>query len=325
MEQPTQGDQRIDALLARGVAGRGRPGPCNRPRWRCGCVPADPAARRGRQRTAPAQGPPLVLGPTPWPPPRPVGGWPCLACSVRSSASYSAWCAAIRWAIAARRHARINPAVLWQCDDQDEKYEGCLSFFDVRVPGPSPSVSSSPRSAVAEWGTPSIAASPASSSTRSITSTAASPATSSRRSCRWPGRQARACPGDRPTPAASGPGRRRPSRHERAGPPSSRARPRATRAERGRPAASTPSRGPTHGADLHYSDLSGANLSGADLHLADLTGSRLPAAGLISANLHQADLWTTILWHVRLDDADPRGVDLTGADLSRGPPATRAS
>jgi peptide deformylase len=30
--------------------------------------------------------------------------------------------------------ALINPAVVWQSQDQDEKYEGCLSFFDVRVP-----------------------------------------------------------------------------------------------------------------------------------------------------------------------------------------------
>jgi peptide deformylase len=34
--------------------------------------------------------------------------------------------------------ALINPIVLWQSDDQDEKYEGCLSFFDVRVPVPRP-------------------------------------------------------------------------------------------------------------------------------------------------------------------------------------------
>jgi peptide deformylase len=32
----------------------------------------------------------------------------------------------------------INPTILWQSDDQDEKYEGCLSFFDVRVPVPRP-------------------------------------------------------------------------------------------------------------------------------------------------------------------------------------------
>jgi peptide deformylase len=32
----------------------------------------------------------------------------------------------------------INPIVLWQSEDQDEKYEGCLSFFDVRVPVPRP-------------------------------------------------------------------------------------------------------------------------------------------------------------------------------------------
>jgi peptide deformylase len=34
--------------------------------------------------------------------------------------------------------ALINPTLLWQSDDQDEKYEGCLSFFDVRVPVPRP-------------------------------------------------------------------------------------------------------------------------------------------------------------------------------------------
>jgi peptide deformylase len=34
--------------------------------------------------------------------------------------------------------ALINPVVIWQSDDQDEKYEGCLSFFDVRVPVPRP-------------------------------------------------------------------------------------------------------------------------------------------------------------------------------------------
>src|SRR6266498_3459246 len=30
----------------------------------------------------------------------------------------------------------INPVVLWRSDEEDEKYEGCLSFFDVRVPVP---------------------------------------------------------------------------------------------------------------------------------------------------------------------------------------------
>ncbi len=34
--------------------------------------------------------------------------------------------------------ALINPAVLWQSEEQDQKYEGCLSFFDVRVPVPRP-------------------------------------------------------------------------------------------------------------------------------------------------------------------------------------------
>jgi peptide deformylase len=34
--------------------------------------------------------------------------------------------------------ALINPVVVWQSEDQDEKYEGCLSFFDVRVPVPRP-------------------------------------------------------------------------------------------------------------------------------------------------------------------------------------------
>jgi peptide deformylase len=34
--------------------------------------------------------------------------------------------------------ALINPAVVWQSEDQDEKYEGCLSFFDVRAPVPRP-------------------------------------------------------------------------------------------------------------------------------------------------------------------------------------------
>ncbi len=34
--------------------------------------------------------------------------------------------------------ALINPAVLWQSEEQDQKYEGCLSFFDVRVPAPRP-------------------------------------------------------------------------------------------------------------------------------------------------------------------------------------------
>lgn len=34
--------------------------------------------------------------------------------------------------------ALINPEVVWQSEDQDEKYEGCLSFFDVRVPVPRP-------------------------------------------------------------------------------------------------------------------------------------------------------------------------------------------
>jgi peptide deformylase len=32
----------------------------------------------------------------------------------------------------------INPVVLWRSDEEDEKYEGCLSFFDVRVPVPRP-------------------------------------------------------------------------------------------------------------------------------------------------------------------------------------------
>jgi peptide deformylase len=36
----------------------------------------------------------------------------------------------------AKHIALINPVVVWQSDDQDEKYEGCLSFFDVRVPVP---------------------------------------------------------------------------------------------------------------------------------------------------------------------------------------------
>jgi peptide deformylase len=30
--------------------------------------------------------------------------------------------------------ALINPTVVWESEDQDEKYEGCLSFFDVRRP-----------------------------------------------------------------------------------------------------------------------------------------------------------------------------------------------
>jgi peptide deformylase len=34
--------------------------------------------------------------------------------------------------------ALINPVVVWQSEEQDEKYEGCLSFFDVRVPVPRP-------------------------------------------------------------------------------------------------------------------------------------------------------------------------------------------
>lgn len=34
--------------------------------------------------------------------------------------------------------ALINPVVVWQSEDQDEKYEGCLSFFHVRVPVPRP-------------------------------------------------------------------------------------------------------------------------------------------------------------------------------------------
>ena len=34
--------------------------------------------------------------------------------------------------------ALINPVVVWQSADHDEKYEGCLSFFDVRVPVPRP-------------------------------------------------------------------------------------------------------------------------------------------------------------------------------------------
>jgi peptide deformylase len=34
--------------------------------------------------------------------------------------------------------ALINPVVVWQSEDQDEKYEGCLSFFDIRVPVPRP-------------------------------------------------------------------------------------------------------------------------------------------------------------------------------------------
>jgi len=32
--------------------------------------------------------------------------------------------------------ALINPIVVWHSEDQDEKYEGCLSFFGVRVPVP---------------------------------------------------------------------------------------------------------------------------------------------------------------------------------------------
>ncbi len=32
----------------------------------------------------------------------------------------------------------INPVVLSHSNDQDEKYEGCLSFFDIRVPVPRP-------------------------------------------------------------------------------------------------------------------------------------------------------------------------------------------
>ncbi len=32
----------------------------------------------------------------------------------------------------------INPVVLWRSDEKDAKYEGCLSFFDVRVPVPRP-------------------------------------------------------------------------------------------------------------------------------------------------------------------------------------------
>jgi peptide deformylase len=34
--------------------------------------------------------------------------------------------------------ALINPVVMWQSEDRDEKYEGCLSFFDVRAPVPRP-------------------------------------------------------------------------------------------------------------------------------------------------------------------------------------------
>lgn len=34
----------------------------------------------------------------------------------------------------------INPVVLWRSDEEDEKYEGCLSFFDIRVPVPRPLV-----------------------------------------------------------------------------------------------------------------------------------------------------------------------------------------
>jgi peptide deformylase len=34
--------------------------------------------------------------------------------------------------------ALINPVTVWQSEDQDEKYEGCLSFFDIRVPVPRP-------------------------------------------------------------------------------------------------------------------------------------------------------------------------------------------
>ncbi len=34
--------------------------------------------------------------------------------------------------------ALINSTVPWQSEEQDEKYEGCLSFFDVRVPVPRP-------------------------------------------------------------------------------------------------------------------------------------------------------------------------------------------
>jgi peptide deformylase len=34
--------------------------------------------------------------------------------------------------------ALLNPVVVWQSEHQDEKYEGCLSFFDVRVLVPRP-------------------------------------------------------------------------------------------------------------------------------------------------------------------------------------------
>lgn len=37
----------------------------------------------------------------------------------------------------------LIPTVVRQSDEQDEKYEGCLSFFDVRVPVPRPSPSES--------------------------------------------------------------------------------------------------------------------------------------------------------------------------------------
>jgi peptide deformylase len=35
--------------------------------------------------------------------------------------------------------ALINPMVVWESEEQDEKYEGCLSFFDVRTLSPAPS------------------------------------------------------------------------------------------------------------------------------------------------------------------------------------------
>ena len=69
------------------------------------------------------------------------------------------------------------------------------------------------------------------------------------------------------------------------------------------------------GADLRYTDLTGAYLDGADLTDAYLTGAYLDGADLTEADLSGADLRDTDLPEANLSGANLSGANLTGADL----------
>ena len=73
----------------------------------------------------------------------------------------------------------------------------------------------------------------------------------------------------------------------------------------------------THGADLHYVNLSYADLRDTDLSRANLQGSELRHANLSVSNLQQARLSLADLSGADLDCANLNRADLHGANLSR--------